>query len=85
MIETRKIFGLLTVLLLLANNVDAYRILTVFPAPSYSHFALGNRLAKALAEKGHDVTMIAPHAEKNPPKTYRQISVKEIVQMTEGK
>lgn len=64
---------------------DAYRILGVFPGPTYSHHALGNRLMKALAEKGHDVTMISAYRENNPPGNYRKIDLEGIVEKVEGR
>lgn len=79
------VFILLPILLFFVNSNDAYRILVVFPAPAYSHYALGSRLAKGLAEKGHDITMIAPYKEKNPPKFYREIYLEGLVQKAEGK
>nr|QIK00374.1 UDP-glycosyltransferase [Xylotrechus quadripes] len=53
------------------------RILIVFPMPAKSHYILGNTLARTLAEAGHDVTMVSPFAEKNPPKngTYRDVQL----------
>lgn len=69
---------------LVASGNGAYRILGVFPAPAYSHYALGSRLMKALAEKGHDVTMISPFKEKSPPKFYREIVLEEILKESEG-
>ncbi|RZB40113.1 2-hydroxyacylsphingosine 1-beta-galactosyltransferase-like, partial [Asbolus verrucosus] len=53
------------------------RILIVFSLPGRSHYILGSSLARALAEKGHDVTMISAFSEKVPPKngTYRDITI----------
>lgn len=79
-----KIVLLAPLLLLFVNNINAYRILLVFPATSYSHYALGNRLAKGLAETGHEVTIIAPRKENNPPKHYREIYIEGLVQAAEG-
>lgn len=79
-----KIVFLVPMLLFMVNSIDAYRILVVFPPTAYSHYALGNRLAKALAEKGHEVTMIAPRKEANPPKLYRQIYMEEVLKDAEG-
>lgn len=70
--------------LFLANNAGAYRILGIFPASAYSHYALASRLMKALAEKGHDVTVISPFKEKNPPKSYREIVLTKFVEKAEG-
>lgn len=83
-VEAIVFYVLLQSVLLFAGNVDAYRILGIFPAPAYSHYALGSRLMKALAEKGHDVTFIAPFKEKNPPKFYREIVLTEIIEQAEG-
>ncbi|KAJ8930348.1 hypothetical protein NQ314_016857 [Rhamnusium bicolor] len=47
---------------------DSARILAVFPTPAPSHYILGNALLRGLAEAGHDVTMISPFSESNPPK-----------------
>lgn len=66
------------------SSSDAYRILGIFPAPAYSHFALGSRLMKGIAEKGHDVTMIAPFKEKKPLKGYREIILEEVAKNAEG-
>lgn len=70
---------------LVALQVDAYRILGVFPTPSFSHFVLGSRLMKALAENGHDVTMISPYKEKKSLKNYREIVLEEVFKKSEGK
>ncbi|XP_044267734.1 UDP-glucosyltransferase 2-like isoform X2 [Tribolium madens] len=61
--------------LILKSNVDSAKILAVFPMTAPSHYFLGNALLRGLAEKGHDVTMISPFIENNPPKngSYRDI------------
>lgn len=83
---TMKIVVLFVFLsLLMVSGGGAYRILGVFPGPSYSHHALGNRLMKALAEKGHDVTMISAFKEDNPPRLYRKIDLERIQEKVEGK
>lgn len=69
---TKLVF--ITVMCVLCS-IEAYKILGVFPADSRSHYVLGSRLMKALAEKGHDVTIVAPYTEKNPPKGYREIKL----------
>lgn len=77
-------FCVLLQTLLFASNAGAYRILGIFPVPAYSHYSLGSRLMKGLAEKGHDVTFIAPFKEKNSPKSYREIVLTELVEKSEG-
>lgn len=62
-------------LVLFFHSVKCSKILVAFPMPGRSHYILGNALAKGLAEAGHDVTMVSPFEEKNPPKngTYRDV------------
>jgi hypothetical protein len=66
---------LLVGLLFILNGTHSARILGIFPMGAPSHYILGNSLLKGLAEKGHDVTMVSPFTEKNPPKngSYRDI------------
>ncbi|GJQ76011.1 hypothetical protein Trydic_g18065 [Trypoxylus dichotomus] len=51
--------------------MNAHKILTIFPAPTYRHYALGYTLSKALAARGHDVTLLASLSEKKPVKNLR--------------
>lgn len=64
---------------------EGARILGVFPFTAYSHYILGNRFFTALAEKGHDVTIITPYREKSPPKNYREIYLDGAVAKMQGK
>lgn len=79
-----RLANLVCLTVLCAYCVDAYKILGVFPFAAHSHYALGSRLMKALAEKGHDVTIITPYREKNPPKNYREIFLSGFVEKAEG-
>ncbi|KAJ8918828.1 hypothetical protein NQ315_011114 [Exocentrus adspersus] len=65
----------LSILLLFLNSAQCSKILIVFPIAAPSHYILGNALARGLAEAGHDVTMVSPFEEKNPPKKgkYRDV------------
>lgn len=58
--------------------VESYRILGVFPVPTRSHYFLGNALMKALAEAGHDVTIIAPFKDDQLPSLSKNGSYREI-------
>lgn len=49
------------------------KILGVFPLASKSHHILGSTLLKALAKRGHEVTMISPFPFDKPVKNYRDI------------
>ncbi|XP_050501765.1 UDP-glycosyltransferase UGT5-like [Diabrotica virgifera virgifera] len=57
----------------IAPVVRCYNVLIVFPGLSHSHFKLGNALGRALAESGHEVTMISPFEDKNPPSGYSEV------------
>ena len=80
-----------TVILILLSTShygSCAKILGVFSASGRSHYILDSALMKALAEKGHDVTVISAHGEKEPPKTkgtYRSIVVTEILENRKGK
>lgn len=80
-----KLITVLCVFAVFVIGGDGYRILGVFPAPAYSHYSLASRLMKALAEKGHDVTIVAPFKEKNPPKNYREIVLEDLKRIVDGK
>ncbi|XP_045474737.1 UDP-glycosyltransferase UGT5-like [Harmonia axyridis] len=68
-----KIFGVVGAFLVILATVECAKILGVFHLAGKSHYMACSTLMKILAEKGHDVTVIAAHKEKNPPKNYRQI------------
>lgn len=53
--------------------------------PAHSHFSLGFRLAKELADRGHQVTCVNPYPQKTPIKNYRDVSVEENVATIAGK
>nr|XP_015838844.1 PREDICTED: 2-hydroxyacylsphingosine 1-beta-galactosyltransferase isoform X2 [Tribolium castaneum] len=69
--------SLLVLFLISTYGANSAKILGVFPVPGRSHYILGSSLMKALAEKGHDVTVISCFEEQNPPKngTYRDIVI----------
>lgn len=50
------------------NTAQSSKILIVYPLFGTSHYILGNAIARTLVEAGHDVTMVSPFEEKNPPK-----------------
>jgi hypothetical protein len=81
-----KIFITILLLLTAAFLTDGAKILGVFPVPGRSHYLLGSTLLKALAEKGHDVTMISCFGEKDPPKngTYRDVVVSGLLKAMQG-
>ncbi|KAJ8954680.1 hypothetical protein NQ318_011372 [Aromia moschata] len=54
--------------ILLTSACESAKILGVFPIAMPSRYILGNALLRGLAEAGHDVTMVSPFTEKDPPK-----------------
>nr|QIK00363.1 UDP-glycosyltransferase [Xylotrechus quadripes] len=75
MIMNRILVSIVLVLVCFCFPTQCARILGVFPFAATSHYTLGNSLMKGLAAAGHDVTMISPFEENNPPKngSYRNI------------
>lgn len=53
----------------------ASRILFLFPTPSKSHVIVAHGLSTALAEKGHDVTVVSPFPLSKPVKNHREVKV----------
>lgn len=51
----------------------ASKVLFVFPTPSRSHMIVVQGLSKALAEKGHEVTVVSPFPMSKFMKNYRDI------------
>jgi hypothetical protein len=68
---------LITASIILVTN--GYKILGVFPFGSASHYAIGEATLKALAEAGHEVTMISVLETKKKLKNYREIIVPDSV------
>ncbi|KAL3270165.1 hypothetical protein HHI36_009222 [Cryptolaemus montrouzieri] len=60
------------------HGIDGAKILGIFPVVGQSHYLAGSTLMKILAEKGHDVTIISPFSEKNPPKNYKEVVLKGV-------
>ena len=83
----KNVVTVILILLTTSHFGICAKILGVFSAPGRSHYFLGSALMKALAEKGHDVTMISSFGEKKPPKTkgtYRDIVVTEVLENIQG-
>lgn len=71
-----KILGTVLVFCsLIIGAINAARILALMPFPGKSHYINIQPIMQRLAERGHDVTVVTTHTEKNPPKNYHQIVV----------
>uniref|UniRef100_A0A023EW79 UDP-glucuronosyltransferase n=1 Tax=Aedes albopictus TaxID=7160 RepID=A0A023EW79_AEDAL len=60
------------------QNVQSAKILGVFPTSSKSHYIVGSALMKALANKGHEVTVISPFPQQKPLKNYRDVTTTQV-------
>lgn len=72
--------GSLSAILILAatcsiSATEALRILAVFPLHGKSHFTMCERLAKGLAEKGHQIDVYSHFPLKKPIKNYKDFSL----------
>ncbi|KAK9881654.1 hypothetical protein WA026_017172 [Henosepilachna vigintioctopunctata] len=59
--------------LLVSVNVECAKILGVFYVPTRSHYIASSTLMKVLAERGHEVTVMSPFKEPQPPENYTEI------------
>lgn len=65
--------------------VDSARILAVLPVYIKSHAIFTHVIVKELAIRGHDVTIITPFEDTNPPPNYKQILADKKTIWDEGK
>lgn len=63
-----------------AHNASGYKILSIFPMFSRSHYILGHGLLKGLAEAGHEVTMISPFKASKPIPNYKEIVLEGLLE-----
>uniref|UniRef100_A0A182P3N9 Uncharacterized protein n=1 Tax=Anopheles epiroticus TaxID=199890 RepID=A0A182P3N9_9DIPT len=59
-------------------QLEAYRILCIYPSSGRSHVIVGQALMKGLAARGHDVTMVSPYKLSKPVPNYREIVVQKV-------
>ena len=65
----------LVLILIFVNNLNAYRILGLFPYPGKSHFQVFRPLLDALHERGHHLTVISYFPQNKSDDRYRDISL----------
>ncbi|XP_018324508.1 2-hydroxyacylsphingosine 1-beta-galactosyltransferase-like [Agrilus planipennis] len=70
--------GLSACLFAIIGYVTSAKILAVIHAPTFSHYSLGVKLLRPLAEKGHHVTLVTHFSLENPPKTWNEIILKDF-------
>lgn len=66
---------LLTLLFPILSTSFAAEILAIFPHTGKSHFLVFEPVVKALAQKGHSVTVVSYFPQEKPLKNYRDISL----------
>lgn len=66
-----KIIWTVITLLILGHDSSGHRILGLFPHPGYSHFQFFEPIMKALAEAGHEVTVVSQFPNKEPMENYK--------------
>lgn len=78
------VFGFLALLCLwtLPQQSDAYKVLGVFPTMSKSHYMLGSKIMKELADKGHEVTVLTPFPMHKGVGNLTEVLVDGIVEKT---
>lgn len=67
---------LLSLSSIIGVSVSGYKILGIFPHTGKSHFDVFEPLMKALAAKGHEVTVISHFPQQEPLRNYRDVSLK---------
>lgn len=65
-----KSFVIFIAILVLGQSSNGHRILGLFPHPGFSHFHFFQPIMTALAEAGHDVTVVSHFPNKEPHENY---------------
>lgn len=64
--------------------VNGLKILCLSPIAAQSHYTIVLTLAQGLAERGHEVTLVAPFELKEPTKNLRNLILTGFVEKGEG-
>ncbi|KAF5270901.1 hypothetical protein FQR65_LT17759 [Abscondita terminalis] len=72
--------SLVLIFIVITKN-DCANILGIFLMPSKSHHILGETLLKALAMKGHNITMLSPFTVSNFSQNYNEILIPEVIKI----
>ncbi|KAK7865224.1 hypothetical protein R5R35_003935 [Gryllus longicercus] len=59
----------------LAGGAGAARILALYAVPGRSHFMVTSSLARALAERGHEVVVVSPFTTPDRPANYTDFTI----------
>ncbi|XP_055916184.1 UDP-glycosyltransferase UGT5-like [Eupeodes corollae] len=79
MLSIKLVFSCVLLTTFLVASGDSKKILAFFPTPSKSHLIIHGAIAEALAEHGHDVTVVTtiPWTSKQQPQL-RHIQLKTV-------
>ncbi|XP_058834328.1 UDP-glucosyltransferase 2-like [Topomyia yanbarensis] len=73
--QLEQVFFSVLLVMVCCQAVSGYRILSIIGSPSRSHVIVQEALAKELARRGHQVTMVSPFPSEHPVDNYREITV----------
>lgn len=77
---TKNTIVLCFLLLALINAATAFKVLAFLPFFASSHNKIGQSIARAIADKGHDVTIISCFPKKDPNRNYKEISTEDFLE-----
>lgn len=66
-------------LCVISSTVNSYKILGVLQSASKSHYIIGHAIMKALAQDGHQVTVLTPFKEKYSIPNYEEVYLERSV------
>ena len=67
------------------HTAKAAKILAIFPFPGPSQYILVQPYLKALAAKGHEVSVISAFPQKQPINNFHDITIKNMLEDQQGK
>lgn len=70
-----KVLEYVLLLFLLIGSSSGYKILAILSNPGKSHFAVYEPLVKALAKRGHDITVLSYYPQKEHIERYTDVSL----------
>lgn len=82
--------GILVILVLITYfwcPSESSKILLVAPTPTVSHHSLVRPFITGLTDRGHEVTVVSPFREKNPPTKgkYKEVVLEGFLEAIKGK
>ncbi|XP_055635695.1 UDP-glycosyltransferase UGT5-like [Toxorhynchites rutilus septentrionalis] len=75
---TLGLFAMAALLAATCGIAEPYKILGLFPHPGLSHFYFFEPILKGLAAAGHEVTVVSPFPNPNPPPNYTDLPLEGI-------